>query len=73
MPYRVEVLLSAEDNQHTQAVPAHDQRNGAIRPDSLEQIVLLGLKLELFLQVPAHDCSLVLEYPSMMAFFAVQR
>ncbi len=69
----VAVLLRTEDYQDPQAVPPEHQRNGTVRSNSFDEILLFDLKFHLFLQVGAHDGFLVLEYPSMMRFFAVQQ
>ena len=64
--------MRTEDDHDSQAISAHDQGNGAVGSNAFDEILLFDLKFDLFLQVPSHDGSFVLEHPSVMGFFAVE-
>jgi len=68
----VAVLLGTEDDHDPQAVPPDDQGDSTVGSDTFNYILLFELKFDFSLQIAAHDGSFVLEYPSMMSFFAVQ-
>ena len=51
---------------------SHNQGNRAVRSNPFHYVVLFDLELKLSFQIPPHNWFLVLKYPSMMAFFAVQ-
>ena len=72
MPFRIPILLRAEYDDYPNALPSHDQGNRAVRSNPLGYVVLFDLELKLSLQIPPYNWFLVLKYPSMMAFFAVQ-
>jgi len=72
MPFGIPILLRAEYDDDPNAFRSHDQGNRAVRSNPFLQVVLFDLELKLSFQVPSHNWFLVLKYPSMMAFFAVQ-
>ncbi len=72
MPFGIPILLRAEYDDYPNALPSHDQGNRAVRSNPFGYIVLFDLELKLSFQIPSHNWFLVLKYPSMMAFFAVQ-
>jgi hypothetical protein len=73
MPFGIPILLRAEYDDYPNTLPSHDQGNRAVRSNPFGYVVLFDLKLKLSFQIPPYNWFLVLKYPSMMAFFAVQR
>ena len=63
------VFSAAQERDHTDALPAHDQRHGAIRMKTLSQSALLGEELVFCFHIAADYPRAMLERPAIVALF----
>jgi len=67
------ILLCAEDAHNPDAIPADDQGNRADGPVSLINGEFVGGKANFLRQIATNDVGLVLEYPSGLTGFTIQK